>query len=137
VSGPGSSRLFAAANLVAALVFSLSALVQFNDPDPARWIALYGSAAVVCLAALRRWRAAPALALAVALVALGWAAALRGVLRRIVFSDLFRAMKAETPAIEESREFLGLLIVAGWMIALAAVASRPSWSGRSDRGYHS
>jgi hypothetical protein len=35
------------------------------------------------------------------------------------FADLFKTMKAETPTIEESRETLGLLIVALWMAILA------------------
>jgi transmembrane protein TMEM220 len=32
---------------------------------------------------------------------------------------LFASMKADTPAIELSREFLGLLIVAAWMATVA------------------
>ena len=49
--------------------------MQFNDPDPVRWIAVYGLAAVACLLSLLRrlhW-AFPALLF---LVALAWAATL-------------------------------------------------------------
>jgi len=42
-------RVFAT---VAGLLFTCSAMVQLNDPDPVRWFALYGSAALLSLASL-------------------------------------------------------------------------------------
>ena len=34
--------------LLAALAFCACVAVQFNDPDPGRWVAVYSAAAVVC-----------------------------------------------------------------------------------------
>jgi hypothetical protein len=34
------------------LIFILSAAVQYNDPDPLVWIAIYGLAALACLSVL-------------------------------------------------------------------------------------
>ncbi len=38
--------------LVFLLIYLLSAAVQYNDPDPERWIAIYGLAALACVAVL-------------------------------------------------------------------------------------
>src|SRR5262245_6235494 len=60
------------AHALAAAVFVLCIAVQFNDPDPIRWIAMYGAALIVaCLGVANR--ANPVLAALVALVALSWA----------------------------------------------------------------
>ena len=45
---PGISP-FVVANVVMLLCFMLAAIVQYNDPDPWAWIAIYGAAAVACL----------------------------------------------------------------------------------------
>lgn len=119
----GSNRAFAVANGLAAAMFLVSAALQYNDPDPLRWAAMYGAGAAACLLHGRvRWHRA--LALVVALCALGWAASQLGILPRLAIGDLFKSMKAETPAIEESREFLGLLLVGGWAVFLTI--RRPS-----------
>lgn len=110
------------ANALMGLLFFVSAALQYNDPDPLRWVALYGSAGAACL--LRRagrmaWLF-PALVGAVALI---WAAGLAPhVLPSMRFGDLFETMKAATPAIEENRELLGILIVAAWMAVLAVTS---------------
>ena len=55
-----------------AVLFALSVAVQYNDPDPLPWMALYGCAAVVAgLAAAKRSMLVPAGV--VGLVALVWA----------------------------------------------------------------
>ena len=123
-----SSRVLPIVNLLVAAMFLVSAALQLNDPDPAAWTLLYAAAAGACLVAGRLiW--AWALAAAVALVSFFWAGTLLPVLHEMVFSDLFKAMKAETPVIEESRELLGLLLVGGWMVVLTLL---PMWSRRSD-----
>jgi hypothetical protein len=127
-----TGRTFVGANLLAATVFLASALLQYNDPDPIRWIGLYGSAALACLAH-DRLPGHRLLALAVAAVAFVWAATLAGVLPRMDVADLFRTMKAETPVIEESRELLGLLLVGVWMIFLLCRGRRKSLLGLSTR----
>ena len=102
-----------------ATLFAFAAILQFNDPDPSRWIAIYATASVLSLrVAFRRsvWR--PAF-LAVAVIALAWAAliALAGPAVS-EYSHMFEAWEMKSPAVEEAREASGLLIVAAWMIVL-------------------
>jgi hypothetical protein len=118
-----AGKAFGWINAVVGVLFVACALLQYNDPDPLRWIAIYGLAAAACATHGRiglDWL----LAAAAALAALVWAALLLPSVSGFRPSDLFRTMKAETPAIELSREVLGLLIVAGWMIVLIAVSRR-------------
>lgn len=104
-----------------AVLFTLFALVQYNDPDPVQWILLYGGVAVHfgLAAAGRPYRPAVWLWLAAAII---WALTLlpdfidwinRGE------PSIVETMKAEEPWIELTREFLGLLIAAagcGWLL---------------------
>jgi hypothetical protein len=106
------------------LLFLVSVALQYNDPDPARWMAIYGAAALTCLLALRgrlpRWL--PAL---VGLAALVWAATLAPrVVGQVAPGDLFREMGMATLAVEEAREMGGLLVVAVWMLVLLTAAPR-------------
>jgi len=109
------------------LLFTLGAVVQVNDPDPARWIAVYALAAAACLLSLLRrlhW-ALPALLCA---VVLAWAATLAPrVVGRVPFREMFGAFEMRSVGIEESREMYGLLIIAAWMAVLAL-------RGRHERG---
>lgn len=104
-----------------ALVFSLFALVQYNDPDPAVWMLLYGAVAVLyVLAALGKpYRRLAQLGL---LVALCWAVtyvpAFIGWLK-MGAPSIVGTMKAETLYVELTREFLGLVLAAGacgWLV---------------------
>jgi hypothetical protein len=119
---------FRAVNLGMAVLFLVAAALQYNDPDPEVWVPLYAGAAAACLLVARRPGTWPFPAL-VAGVALGWAAWLAPeVLPRFSLGDLVGTMTAANPAIELSREFLGLLIVAAWMVIVAAgagLARRP------------
>jgi len=111
------------ANAIMLLAFLFSVAVQYNDPDPLRWMALYGAAAAVCTAELwRRTRIGyPAL---VGIVALVWAASIAPrVLGVVRFADMFAEFEMRNAAVEESREMYGLLIVALWM-GLVALAVR-------------
>ncbi len=118
------ARAWRAADAVMMLLFVFAAALQFNDPDPLRWIAIYALAAVACLlSVLRRlhW-AFPAL-LCVAAVA--WAATLGPhVVGRIPFAEMFGAWEMKYVGVEESRELYGLLIIALWMAVLAARANQ-------------
>jgi hypothetical protein len=116
--------------LALALLFFLSAALQYNDPDPVRWIAVYMGGAIACLIGLTHPRSwiVPGLVGAGALV---WAVAMADVVPRIAFGDLFESMKAETPRIEESREFLGLVIVVSGMAWLTLRALRNRAGGPS------
>ena len=72
-------KVFGVINGAVAAVFLLSAALQFNDPDPGGWIAIYVAAAAACLVAPRA-RLGWWLAVAVAVVALPWAVALSPIL---------------------------------------------------------
>jgi hypothetical protein len=113
-------RVYRICNGAMALVFAVSAAVQYNDPDPVQWIAIYGIAAVVCIAALRRpVRAAfPA---AIAIVALVWALSLAPIVIGMSAAEIFQL---HSGAGEEGREMYGLLIVTAWMATLAFMARR-------------
>lgn len=109
-------------------LFVLSAAVQYNDPDPVEWMAIYLACAWVALrAALGHapFRAA----LAVGAVALAWALT---ILPRVVGTPGFPTFSfgdgMKSVAIEETREAFGLLIGVAWM---AAVALRARLSPRA------
>jgi hypothetical protein len=101
-------------NLVLAVMFLLFAFVQINDPDPVVWILIYGAMAVVCILAAFGHYSRIALALLfVAFVAYaiilvpGFNEWLRQHNKSALFDDI---AKMEHLYIEETREFLGLLI---------------------------
>jgi hypothetical protein len=117
------NRLLRVVNAVMAVLFLLGLAVQYNDPDPWRWVAIYGAAAVACVLAIRgtlpRW-----LPLAVAVVAAAWAGLLAPhVVGRVAPAELFREIGMDSVEIEEAREMVGLLLIALWM-AVLAYASR-------------
>lgn len=110
------------ANAVMLLAFLFSVAVQYNDPDPLRWMAIYGAAAAICIVEMRR-RTRVGYPLFVGLVALAWAATIAPrVLGVVRFGDMFAEFEMKNAGVEESREMYGLLIVAVWMglVALAA-----------------
>ena len=100
------------------LLFLLSVIVQYNDPDPVRWIAIYGAAVAACVLAL--WGRVPGWLPAITgLAAAVWAAfLLPRVLGQVAPGELFRERGMATMGIEEAREMIGLLLVAIWMAVL-------------------
>jgi hypothetical protein len=102
--------------------FVFAVVMQYNDPDPVQWMAIYGAAALACALALvgrARWW----FLVGVAVVAAAWAATLApGVIGHVAPRDLFAQAGMLAPAVEEAREMLGLIIVAVWMIVLAVTA---------------
>ena len=110
-------------NGVMLLAFLFSVVVQYNDPDPVRWMAIYGAAAAVCTVELRR-RTRMIYPAMVGAVALAWAGTIAPrVLGVVRFGDMFAEFEMKNAGVEESREMYGLLIVAVWM-ALVGVAVR-------------
>jgi hypothetical protein len=115
-------------NLVFLALYILSAAVQYNDPDPMRWIALYGAAAVACIVAMSRpaprWLSALVAAFSIAWIAL----LVPRVLGQVGISEMFQERGMATMAIEEGREAIGLILVVIWMIVLFAkpgIVKRP------------
>ena len=128
-------------SFVMSALFCISAALQLNDPDPLVWIAMYliaGGASFLAAGALRGslgWMpTARFLTASVGMIALG-AAALRAwsALSHLTLGHLFESMKAATPAIEESRELFGLLLIAAWNVALFFWLRRPSQQATSEK----
>ena len=118
--------LLRALNGFMALLFLFAAAVQYNDPDPLQWMAIYAAAAV--LSGLAAWRItifpwlAPAL---VGLIALLWAASIAPrALGKVPLSEMFRSWEMKSPVVEENREMFGLLIVTAWMVVLTLARRR-------------
>ena len=105
-------------NGILALLFTYFAVVQINDPDPVLWVLVYSFAVMICVQAiLGRSKIYFLIVGAVTFIAL---AATRipgfiGWLRSDQYGELFGEMIYDKPYIEETREFIGLLI------ALAAI----------------
>lgn len=114
-------------NLCLAVMFMAFAFVQINDPDPVLWIVIYGAMASACIMAAYNYYIKPFLwVLLGAFLVYAWFL-LPGMKewlaqpdRSILFDDL---AKMQHPYIEESREFLGLLICI-FVLALHLVRSR-------------
>jgi hypothetical protein len=122
--------LFRLLNGVMAALFALAVAVQYNDPDPLRWMAIYGLA---CGAAAVRaaGRSVPlAFVLAVGVIALAWGSAVagNGPVRQ-VYRHMFDAWEMASLPVEEAREASGLFIVALWM----GVLTVSEWRSRKSR----
>ena len=104
------------------VLFLLSVGVQYNDPDPGLWIALYGLAAVMaglCAAGrLPLWPNFAALVLFLAFFA-AWSPTLFG-----ARSEAFTSFEMRAANDEEPREAIGLLLCAGWSAVQTAAAWR-------------
>ena len=114
--------LFRVANWVMTAAFLFSVAVQYNDPDPMRWMLIYGLAALACVLKLLgrlRWY----LPAAVGATAFGWAASLApGVIGKTTIGEMFQSFHMINPVVEEAREMGGLFIVAAWMGVLVFVS---------------
>lgn len=117
------TKAWTIANWVMALVFLFSLVVQFNDPDPIRWMLIYAAALAVTVLEARR-RAPWPLAAVVGTIALAAAFVIANGLDMVPFADLFAQWEMTGTEVEETREIGGLWIVAGWMLVCALVAWR-------------
>jgi hypothetical protein len=114
--------LFRVVNGVMALLFAVAVAVQYNDPDPVRWMALYGAAFVIALMAAVRGRGPIAAAACVGAVALVWGLywAVTSGTPLTLYEHMFDSWEMKNTPIEEAREASGLFIVAIWMAIVAA-----------------
>lgn len=101
-------------NLVVAATFAWSAIIQYNDPDPWLWIAVYAAAAVMAgLAAFGRYPVPALVALGVACMV--WMVTLAGGVADFIAQGdpglIFTGMSPERPWVELTREFGGLAII--------------------------
>ena len=97
--------------------YLLSALVQYNDPDPWAWFAIYGAASAMCIAWFRRRlpRWVPTLLLVISLL---WIGTLLPALGQASLGDIFASISMQNRAVEEAREAGGLALVAIWSAVL-------------------
>ena len=116
-SALATTRLYRIACAVMAAIFVLSAAVQWNDPDPVRWVAFYGFAALTAFAALVRARLLPVLEVLLAVLAFGVGLAFVPALgdARIEAVTSIQMKSAED---EEVRELGGAAIVLGFATGL-------------------
>ncbi|HRC58638.1 MAG TPA: transmembrane 220 family protein, partial [Kofleriaceae bacterium] len=115
---------FRTTSWVMAALYAVSVALQYNDPDPLRWMAIYGAAAVAS-AMLPTRRFAVPLALATAGAALLWAALLfPEIWGRVGFTDLWKKMSEKGGAVEIEREIGGLAIVVCWLLPAALLRHR-------------
>lgn len=116
------STIFKAANALMALAFVFSIIVQFNDPDPFRWVAVYALALAACVMEMMD-RAQWVLPAATAVIAGVWALTLSpNVLGRVPFISMFGDWEMHDVGIELSREMYGLLAIMIWMAVLLLTA---------------
>ena len=108
-------------NWIFFLVFLVGAVIQVNDPDPARWMAIWGAAAGACLLFglgfnQGAYRVVPVI---IGIIALVWAVLLfpdmlnsAGDLR---LKEVFNVTTMSNAGVEWVREIGGLLIIVIWM----------------------
>ncbi|MBL7978101.1 MAG: transmembrane 220 family protein [Bacteroidetes Order II. Incertae sedis bacterium] len=107
------------ANMVFALLFFSSAILQYNDPDPIGWTVIYLMATAVCIQSGRG-----ALAWWVPLILVGiaalWVADIAPIfLGKTDWGRMFESWKMTDPVIEVEREVGGLIIISLWMMVLS------------------
>lgn len=119
--------IFRISNLVFLLLFVLSAIVQYNDPDPIQWILVYSLAALACLLyifkKLPRWYP-----LSLGLISFVWSILLfvesTGLHQDLSIEQVFVFTEMKTLMVELAREISGLLLVTFWMIMLLVWLTR-------------
>lgn len=118
-------------NAILALMFLAFAFVQINDPDPIVWILIYGTMATVCIMAIFEYYPRKvlvgllALYVAYSVYTLIYHPGVLEWLRSDTKADIFDDVKKmENLYIEESREFLGLMICLVVLLAYVVLAFR-------------
>jgi hypothetical protein len=107
-------------------LFLLAVAVQWNDPDPVRWMAIYGAAFAVALVVALRGRIDMTMPILVGLVALLWSLMTLTGVPAASYRHMFDAWEMRSEPIEAAREATGLLIVAAWMFVVAGGQRRRS-----------
>ena len=105
-------------NIFFCVIFILFAVVQYNDPDAYLWVPIYLYPAILCFLKFIQ-KPIPSIAYWAGFLVFGVYAIYKmfdtnGIIDWIQFhnaSNIASTMKAETPWIEESREFFGLVII--------------------------
>lgn len=106
--------------VVCLALFVFAAALQYNDPDPVRWMLIYLAAAGVTGLALARSRWTRPAAATVAVIAVVWAVTyLPAVLRHGQVLSMFDEWEMRNTEVLQNREMFGLLIIATVMAGAA------------------
>lgn len=111
------------ANYLMIAVFVLAVIVQYNDPNPLRWMLIYGTACLVCIMfALKKlhWITA----FTVVFISGIWALLKIPDLTVTGFQHMLDEVRMIQTGVEAAREFLGLLIIFTWVTVLAVSSYR-------------
>lgn len=110
---------------IAAGVFGLCAVLQWNDPDSVQWMLVYGLAALAAASQAAGLRAVTLMIVALIVSVGGLAVSAPGAMEFLSqgsWSELVGGMSEERPWVESAREFIGALIVLDYLV-LALVLS--------------
>lgn len=109
-------------------MFLVFAALQWNDPDPYLWIPIYGAMVVLCVMALRGQYFMTIMIVLIVVYSCLCVYYFPGIQEWLQQNDkaqLFdNIAKMEHPFIEESREFLGLLINIIVLVVYVVIAKR-------------
>ena len=109
--------------LMAAL-FVVCVALQYNDPDPVRWMVIYGAGAIVS-ALMPTKKPFAGLGVLIGLVCAAWSLYLvHATWGLISVSDLTSKMSEKGGAVEAGREAGGLAIEAVWLVGASAFRGR-------------
>lgn len=103
-----------ATKIIFAILLFIFAALQYNDPDPWLWIFIYAAPAVIIILDLAGKPVKRIYLITIVALALFSLVYLPGVIDYITAGEpgvIVESMKATKPYIEETREFIGLLIV--------------------------
>jgi hypothetical protein len=100
------------ANGILGVLFLVFAVVQYNDPDPWKWILLYAAVGAVLLFAVfgKRNQWVPVAGILVCVIWLGTLIPEFVKWIQMGMPSITETMKTEEPHIEYTREFLGLAV---------------------------
>lgn len=115
--------IFRYLNYLMILLFALSAVAQYNDPDSVDWIAIYAAASLLSLfyaIGKLHWIAGAIIAGIAAI----WAITIIPDLSTSGFRYIFDELQMRATGVEDAREFSGLLIVSAWTGILAFLSFR-------------
>lgn len=107
-------------------LFVFAAALQYNDPEPVRWMAIYLAAALPCWFVVSdRSSLVPLPAAVVGAISAVWALVYvaRGV-PTVSPLHMFDEWEMKNQQVLETRELFGLAIVAVWMVVVLAVSRR-------------
>ncbi len=103
--------------VILAVLFGIFAIVQYNDPDPWLWIAIYGIVSVLFILNITGWYNRTVI-IVLLLIAFAYSFVyLPGVIEYFKLGEpgvLVESMQAKKPYIEETREYGGM-----WLIIFA------------------